>query len=140
MTVTNDVPPTGANLTNAMASEISWGGFWYNRWGGPPNPITAAGALPVQAATNLITNAAVTALTLAAPVAGAQNTGGQDYMTLEVISSTGYAHTLTATGLLQTGSASVNLATFAAYAGANLTLMAFNGKWIVISAVGITFS
>jgi hypothetical protein len=126
--------------TNAMDAEISWGGFWYGRWGGVPNPIAAAGALPVKANINLITNGAATALTLAAPVAGSQASGGQDYMTLEVISSTAFAHTVTATGLLQTGSANVNVATFAAFAGANLNLMAYNGKWIVLSAIGITFS
>jgi len=138
--MTNPVPPSGVDQTAVIDTEISFGGFWLGRWGGPPNPITAAGALTVKPFINLITNAAVTALTLAAPTAGAQSAGGQDYITLEVISSTGYAHTVTATGLLQTGSASVNVATFAAYAGAGLTLMAYNGKWIVISSVGITFS
>jgi hypothetical protein len=34
----------------------------------------------------------------------------------------------------------VNLATFAAFAGAGLTLMAYNGTWNVIASVGITFS
>jgi hypothetical protein len=56
------------------------------------------------------------------------------------MSQTANAHTITATGLLNTGSASVNVATFAAFAGANVVLMAFNGKWNVISSVGITFS
>jgi hypothetical protein len=55
-------------------------------------------------------------------------------------SATANAHTITATGLFQTGTASVNLATFAANAGAGLTLMAYNGKWIVIASVGVTFS
>jgi hypothetical protein len=100
------------------------------------NTITAAGAIPVRpSATYTITNAGITALTLAAPTAGAD-----DGVTLTIQSATAFAHTLTATGLLQTGSASVNVATFAAFAGANVRLRAYNGKWMVESSVGITFS
>ena len=55
-------------------------------------------------------------------------------------SSTANAHTITATGLLQCGTAAVNVATFAAQAGAGLTLLAYNGKWIVQASVAITFS
>ena len=101
--------------------------------------LTASGAVSVVGATNFITKAGVAALTLAAPVAGSTGTG-QDGTIITFLSTTAYAHTITATGLLQTGSASVNVATFAAYAGASLTLVAYNGKWIVLSAVGITFS
>lgn len=97
--------------------------------------ITASGAVPVVAGQNVITAGSAAALTLAAPT-----TPAQDGILMEIQSSTAFAHTLTATGLLQTGSASVNVATFAAFAGAGLNLMAFNGKWIVKSSVGITFS
>jgi hypothetical protein len=98
--------------------------------------LTASGAVPVRPSTNyVITNAAITALTLAAPTAGTD-----DGVTISIRSATAFAHTLTATGLLQTGSAAVNVATFAAFAGAGLTLRAFNGKWMVESSTGITFS
>lgn len=97
--------------------------------------ITASGAVPVVGGQNVITLGSAAALTLAAPT-----TPAQDGLTMEIQSSTAFAHTLTATGLLQTGTASVNVATFAAQAGAGLNLMAFNGKWIVKSSVGITFS
>jgi hypothetical protein len=100
-----------------------------------PATITAAGAIPVASGSYEITNAGATALTLAAPVAGTQ-----DGMTLTVTSATAFAHTITATGLLQTGSAAVNVATFAAFAGANVTLRAYNGKWQVVSSVGVTFT
>ncbi len=138
----NAVPPS-QDLTNAMDAEIGWGGFWYGRWGGSPNTITASSALALPAnypGTYIITNAAATALTLAAPTAGAQSAGGEDFKCIEVYSTTAYAHTLTATGLLQTGTAAVNLATFAARPGAGLRLMAYNGYWLVLSSVGITFS
>jgi hypothetical protein len=101
-----------------------------------PVAITASGAVPVRPGTDyIITNAGVTALTLAAPTPGTD-----DGVMISIISATAFAHTLTATGLLQTGSAAVNVATFAAFAGAGLTLKAFNGKWLVTASVGITFS
>lgn len=98
--------------------------------------ITASGAIaPHTGGQYVITNAAVTALTIAAPTAGTD-----DGLRVNIRSTTAYAHTLTATGLLQTGTASVNLATFAAFAGAGLSLTAFNGKWIVSAQEAITFS
>lgn len=90
---------------------------------------------PHVPANYVVTKAGVDAMTLAAPTAGVD-----DGLEITITSGTANAHTLTATGLLNTGSASVNVATFAAFAGAGLTLMAYNGKWNVIAAVGITFS
>jgi hypothetical protein len=75
------------------------------------------------------------ALTLAAPTAGTD-----DGLEITIFSDTANAHTLTATALLDTGTASVNLATFAAQKGAGLTLEAYNGRWKVLCSVGITFS
>jgi len=101
-----------------------------------PLAIAASGAVPVRPPTDyIITKAGVAALTLAAPTVGTD-----DGVVISIVSSTAFAHTLTATGLLQTGSASVNVATFAAFAGAGLTLKAYNGLWLVTSSVGITFS
>lgn len=98
--------------------------------------LAASGAIPPRwPGVYNVTKAGVAALTLAAPTAGVD-----DGVVITVTSSTANAHTLTATGLLQTGTASVNVATFAAQAGAGVTLMAVNGKWNVISSVGITFS
>lgn len=82
-----------------------------------------------------ITKAGVCALTLAAPVSGLD-----DGKCIWVFSSTAFAHTITATGLYQSGSAAVNLATFAAFAGAGICLMAFGGKWRIVYSVGVTMS
>jgi hypothetical protein len=102
----------------------------------PPTALTTNGAIaPHTAATYVITKAGVLADTLAAPTAGTD-----DGLEIVITSGTANAHTLTATGLLNTGSASVNVATFAAFAGAGITLMAYNGKWNVVASVGITFS
>jgi len=98
--------------------------------------LTTNGAIdPHTAANYVITKAGVLADTLAAPTATTD-----DGKVILVTSNTANAHTITATGLLQTGSASVNVATFAANAGAGLTLMAYQGKWNVLGSVGITFS
>jgi hypothetical protein len=98
--------------------------------------LTTNGAInPNLAANYVITKAGVLADTLAAPTATTD-----DGKVILITSNTANAHTLTATGLLQTGSASVNVATFAANAGAGLTLMAYQGKWNVLGSVGITFS
>ena len=101
-----------------------------------PQALAASAALPPHVAhTYVITKAGVAALTLAAPTATTD-----DGIEITLTSNTANAHTLTATGLLQTGTASVNVATFAAQPGAGLTLMAYQGKWNVMAAVGITFS
>jgi hypothetical protein len=98
--------------------------------------ISASGAVTAnQEGTYSVTKAGVAALTLAAPTAGVD-----DGKIIRLTSTTANAHTLTATGLLNTGSASVNVATFAAFAGAGLSLMALNAKWQVLSQIGITFS
>ncbi len=98
--------------------------------------LSADGAVSQHAPeTYVITKVGVCALTLAAPTAGTD-----DGVMLEFTSDTANAHTLTATGLLDTGSVSVNVATWAAQKGASLRLMAYNGRWKTMSQVGITFS
>lgn len=51
------------------------------------------------------------------------------------VAGTANAHTLTATGLIDDGvdGGSKNLATFAAFVGASLTLEAYNLKWVVVA-------
>ena len=101
-----------------------------------PSALSVNGAIPSHVGhTYVVTKAGVLADTLAAPTATTD-----DGIEITVTSNTANAHTITATGLLQTGTASVNVATFAAFAGAGLTLMAYQGKWNVVASVGITFS
>jgi hypothetical protein len=101
-----------------------------------PTALTTNGAIaPNTAANYIITKAGVLADTLAAPTVTTS-----DGLEIKITSGTANAHTITATGLLQTGSASVNVATFNANAGASLTLMAYQGLWFVRAANGISFS
>jgi len=98
--------------------------------------VTADGAVsPSVQATYNVTKAGVAAMTLAAPTAVTH-----DGQIIRIFSATANAHTLTATNLLETGTANVSVATFAAQLGAGLTLMARNAKWVVLSSVGVTFS
>jgi hypothetical protein len=135
--------PDAGVMLDCNQSTVTTNGVWVNYNNGNTQnetqtavvALTTNGALTVTSGNYVITKAGVLADTLGAPTAGIQ-----DGTLIVLTSSTANAHTLTATGLLQTGTASVNVATFAAQAGAGLVLQAFNGKWIVISSVGITFS
>ncbi len=98
--------------------------------------ITANGAIdPHTSANYVITKAGVAAMTLAAPTATTD-----DGLVITIVSDTTNAHTVTATGLYGSGSAAVNLATFAAFLGAGMRLMAYQAKWLVMDSVGVTFS
>lgn len=102
----------------------------------PVNVLSANGAIgPHTAAAYVITKAGICGLTLGAPTATTD-----DFIRIVVTSNTAFAHTITATGLYQSGAAAVNLATFAAFAGATIVLMAYQGFWNVISINGVTMS
>ena len=97
---------------------------------------SASGALALTPGTAAITKAGVAAMTLAAP------TVAQEGLTLTVVSQTANAHTITATGLIDDGvtGGSKTTATFAAFAGASIVLMASNLKWAVISKNVVTIT
>ena len=102
----------------------------------PLTAITADGAInPNTAAWYMITKGSAAGLTLGAPTATTD-----DGKIIHINSSTAFAHTVTATNLLMTGSASDDVATFGAFAGASLTIMAYQGKWYVMASNAITFS
>lgn len=76
----------------------------------------------------VLTKGSALALTLAAPTAVTD-----DGLVIILTSNTAFAHVLTATGLLQVGTVKTDVATFPAFAGGSLTLMAYNAKWNVIA-------
>ncbi len=103
--------------------------------GGSLNPLSASVAIdPHTAGRYVITKGSIAAFTLAAPTAGAD-----DGLQIEIISSTAFAHVLTATGLLVDGAGHVNTATFPAAGGGCVDLVAYNGKWYVQNSQNITF-
>jgi hypothetical protein len=96
----------------------------------------ANGALAIAPGTATLTKAGVNAMTLAAP------TAAQEGLILRVVSQTANAHTITATGLIDDGvtGGSKTTATFAAFAGASIELIASNLKWAVLSRNNVTIS
>lgn len=87
-------------------------------------------------ATYILTKGSAAAITLGAPTTGAPDDG----IEITFISNSAFAHVITATGLLGTGSASVNVATMGAFPGASLRLMAIGAKWVTMYQNAITFS
>lgn len=90
---------------------------------------------------NFITYGAAGAYTLANPVAGKPlpgGGGGQDGATLEITSTTAFAHSITA------GTNGINgakhIITFPATAGITIRLKAFGGSWWVQLVNGVTLS
>jgi hypothetical protein len=81
----------------------------------------------------MITKAGVCALTLAAPAADRQR--------LTVTSTTANAHTITTVDLIHDGTTGTHdLATFAAFPGASLSLIGYDGKWYVVANNAVTIT
>lgn len=100
------------------------------------NVYSASGAITVASQTAVITKTgSLAAMTLAAPVVGAPSAGGQDGTRIRITTTTAFAHTVTATTLINDGVTGVphTTITFAAFAGASIELEAYNGLWNVIS-------
>jgi hypothetical protein len=118
-------------------------GVWvnYNELGDPANGgvqlLAASGAIPVSSGTYVVTLGSAAALTLAAPTAGVQ-----DGTVLRIYSATAYAHTITLPSALFYGGVTTNMTvyTLAAYAGSGITLMAYNGHWVVLGTVTGSFT
>ena len=94
------------------------------------------GAITVASGEVVITKGSAAALTLAAP------TTAMNYQRLVISSSTAFAHVVTATDLLEDGvtGGAKDTATFGAFAGASLELMAYGGKWLVLNKNVVTIA
>jgi hypothetical protein len=126
--IATDITPT--NVVGGYPGSLSQQIASYNANG----PI-AIPSLPINVEQQVyITKPGVAALTLAAPPLD------MDGLTLLITSNTAFAHTITATGLFNTGTAAVNLATFAARAGATLGIQAASGLWNVISLQNVAMT
>lgn len=94
------------------------------------------GAIDVQGSTVFITKGSAAALTLAAPTSGSH-----DGMTIDIVSTTAYAHTVTNSSPGFNGAgASGDVATFGAAAGNSMTVVAYGGKWYVVNLTGVTLA
>jgi hypothetical protein len=93
---------------------------------------TADGPLQQLSGVHSLAKTSVGAFTVAAPQA--------DNLRLTVVNRTAFAHVLTATGLIDDGTAaaSKNTATFAAFPGASIELVSGGGKWNALSKNAVT--
>lgn len=94
------------------------------------------GALTIESALAVLTKATAGAYTLAAPTAAQEGTR------LTITSRTDAAHVITATNLLHDGvtGGAKDTATFGAFAGASLDLVAVNLLWHVVSKNVVTIA
>lgn len=99
--------------------------------------LSADGAISFTHGIGKITkSASACALTLVAP------TASDDGKYINIISTTARAHTITATNLINNGvtGSPFDLITFAAFAGAGVTLMAMGGLWYVTANRAVTIT
>lgn len=126
--IPDDFPHTGVLTPDAKQA-------MFRRFYHSPMKLESDGSIePSVQARYFISKASAAALALAAPIVG-----DDDNTEIEIVSTTNFAHVLTATGILLNGSSSVNKATMAARAGASIQLVAYQGKWYVLGANQITF-
>ncbi len=96
---------------------------------------TASGAIGLTHGTGILDGAAALAMTLAAPTAGTQETGGNDGQELTIISKTAHAHTVTTPANAINGGK--HILTFA-NEGDCVVLVAYGGVWFTAQLLSIT--
>ncbi len=96
--------------------------------------VSGAIAIPTSNTNIILSKATAAVMTLAAPPTT------QDGLELTITSQTNAAHTITGVALIADGvtGSPHSTATFAAFKGASITLMADAGLWNVVSALGVT--
>ena len=88
--------------------------------------------LKARKTTIVLTKAGVAAMTLAAP------SKAQDGIEVTILSATANAHTVTYTAGFYADTTSSDVATFAAKAGASMTIVARGGTWGVVALANVT--
>jgi hypothetical protein len=93
-------------------------------------------AVPIQDTKAFLTGSVAQAMTLGAPSLASNGTE------LVITSQTGFAHTVVATALFDTGvsGSPFTTATFVAQPGATMWLVAQNGLWNVVNSTGVSFT
>ena len=96
--------------------------------------VSGAIAIPNQNSIIVLDKAGVAAMTLAGPAAD------QDGLEVTILSATAQAHTVTYTAGFYGDTTSSDVATFAAKAGASMTILARGGTWGVKSLANVTLA
>lgn len=107
---------------------------------GPYATIGADGAVTQKSGILIVTKAGVCAMTIADPVSGDPDAGGDDGKVLTVVSATAQAHTLSnaAGSGFNAGGSGADVGTFGGAKGDHLTILAYGGDWYVLNNVNVT--
>ncbi len=98
--------------------------------------LSGDGAITIKSGKVIITKSSAAAITLADPTADTD-----DGKTLEVISTTAQAHTVTIAGGLNGAGSGADIGTFTTVVGNRFAVVAYNGKWYASGAnVNVTFA
>lgn len=102
----------------------------------PKNYASVDGALNPTGGIIVLNKGSAGAYTLAAP------TAAQDGLQLLIVSESAFAHVITATNLIEDGVAggAKDTATFGAFRGASLSLVAIDGLWHVLAKNVVTIA
>lgn len=109
---------------------------------GPVATIGANGAVTQKSGVLIVTKAGVCAMTIADPVSGSAEAGGDDGKILTVVSATAQAHTLSnaAGSGFNGGGAGSDVGTFGGAKGDGITLLAYGGDWYVVTKTNVTLA
>ncbi len=136
--VTTVTFPAVAGVTLRL---VSYNGYWMvlsgNQTNLPKAPVVITGDSTPNthiSATYILTKGSAAAITLGAPT-----TGIDDGVEITFISGSDYAHVITGTDLVMCGATANDTITFAAKAGASVTLVAYAAKWYTKAQIQATF-
>jgi hypothetical protein len=123
---------TGKAVTQRMQSQIAT----LNEANAAVEVFAVNAALTKTTGIKVLTKGSAGAYTLAAPTA---DEGGRR---LTIINGSAFAHVLTATNLIDDGvtGGAKDTATFGAFVGASIELIAYNGKWTVLAKNVVTIA
>lgn len=133
----NESGTIGASVDRATGALVNAAGTQFAGVLSNQIQYAASGAITIVTQTGVITKTgSLAAMTLAAP------TTAQNGTKLRITSTTAFAHTITATSLLNDGVTGVphTTATFSAFAGATVEFEAYAGKWQVCNSNNVTIS
>jgi hypothetical protein len=123
---------TGKAVTQRMQSQIAT----LNEANAAVEVFAVNAALTKTTGIKVLTKGSAGAYTLAAP------TADEEGRRLTIINGSAFAHVLTATNLIDDGvtGGAKDTATFGAFVGASIELIAYNGKWTVLAKNVVTIA
>jgi hypothetical protein len=127
---------TGKVVTERMQADIADAQDELEAGAAGVESFAVDGALTKTTGVKVLTKGSVGAYTLAAP------TAAEEGRRLTIINGSAFAHVLTATNLIDDGvtGGAKDTATFGAFVGASIELIAYNLKWTVLAKNVVTIA